>query len=682
MAGYTRQSEAGIVDGGIISADDLNNEFDQIETAMGASGHSHTGAAGEGPKITSSGLANSAVITDRIADSAVTTAKINNNAVTTDKLAADAVTGTQIDETTTITAASFVGPLTGDVTGNVTGNITGNVTGNITGNVTGNVTGDVTGDVTGNLTGNVTGNVTGNLDANAATIDSLIITSGTAVTSIDTDLSSVSANHDTLPSAKAVVAYVDSASLDEISGDTSPELGGNLSTNGYNITFLDGTNSPPTNKLQIGTGGDYSIWHSASYGLTQINMDASTYYDLGTDKSMVIGSGGIGNPSYVNNAIFTQGAGTKLYYNGSKKFETLTGGVDITGNLTLSDSDKVILGDGNDLNIYHDGTNNKIETSSGVLLIGRSSGGDHQLSLAAPSGSGGTTITLDSHPTTSGHQRINAAEANYPLELQHAGTTELSLDADGVHIGDMTLDGTSITNSSTSSRFSIYGTSGSVTSQTIRLQGAPGTGWSSYVEIGHGSTAGGANLILKGVQDFGNSSIDSSADIYVKKNGTTIHTTHDDGIMLASAKGIGFGTLYAVDTLDDYEEGTWQPAWDAETGAFGSITYSSQLGKYTKVGNAVHVSVVLSTSSVNVGTAAGRLYITGLPYTVSGRAIGSAWGAFWSTNQPRRTYVPEGGTIIYLYADSESVGVPVSVSPSNMSTSTNSISLSFTYLTS
>ena len=81
MAGYTRQSEAGIVDGGSISADDLNNEFDQIETAMGASGHSHTGAAGEGPKITSSGLANSAVITDRIADSAVTTAKINNNAV-------------------------------------------------------------------------------------------------------------------------------------------------------------------------------------------------------------------------------------------------------------------------------------------------------------------------------------------------------------------------------------------------------------------------------------------------------------------------------------------------------------------------------------------------------------------------------------------------------------------------
>ena len=66
MAGYTRQSETGIVDGGIISADDLNNEFDQIETAMGAAGHSHTGVAGEGPRIGAGGLANGAVVEDRL----------------------------------------------------------------------------------------------------------------------------------------------------------------------------------------------------------------------------------------------------------------------------------------------------------------------------------------------------------------------------------------------------------------------------------------------------------------------------------------------------------------------------------------------------------------------------------------------------------------------------------------
>ena len=96
MAGYTRQSEAGIVDGGIISANDLNAEFDQIETAMGALGHSHSGASGEGPQISTAGIADSAVTTVKINDAAVTTAKINDAAVTNAKIATNAVTlGTQ-----------------------------------------------------------------------------------------------------------------------------------------------------------------------------------------------------------------------------------------------------------------------------------------------------------------------------------------------------------------------------------------------------------------------------------------------------------------------------------------------------------------------------------------------------------------------------------------------------------
>jgi hypothetical protein len=124
MAGYTRQSDAGIVDGGIISANDLNAEFDQIETAMGALGHSHSGASGEGPQISTAGIADSAVTTVKVNDSAVTTAKIADANVTNAKLATDsvstakiqddAITGAKIDSTTTVTAASFVGPLTGD----------------------------------------------------------------------------------------------------------------------------------------------------------------------------------------------------------------------------------------------------------------------------------------------------------------------------------------------------------------------------------------------------------------------------------------------------------------------------------------------------------------------------------------------------------------------------------------
>ena len=59
----------------------------------------------------------------------------------------------------TITATSFVGPLTGAVTGNVTGNLTGAVTGNVTGNLTGNVTGNVTSSSTSTFSSGI--NVTG-----------------------------------------------------------------------------------------------------------------------------------------------------------------------------------------------------------------------------------------------------------------------------------------------------------------------------------------------------------------------------------------------------------------------------------------------------------------------------------------------------------------------------------------
>jgi hypothetical protein len=60
-------------------------------------------------------------------------------------------------------------------------------------------------------------------DIGTATIDSLTFTSGTAITSVDTNLSSVSASDDTLASAKAIKSYVDSqvAAQDlDFSGDS------------------------------------------------------------------------------------------------------------------------------------------------------------------------------------------------------------------------------------------------------------------------------------------------------------------------------------------------------------------------------------------------------------------------------------------------------------------------------
>ncbi len=51
-ATYTRQSSAGIVDGGVIEATDLNAEFDQLLAAFAvSSGHTHDGTAAEGGPV-------------------------------------------------------------------------------------------------------------------------------------------------------------------------------------------------------------------------------------------------------------------------------------------------------------------------------------------------------------------------------------------------------------------------------------------------------------------------------------------------------------------------------------------------------------------------------------------------------------------------------------------------------
>jgi hypothetical protein len=68
-----------------------------------------------------------------------------------------------------------------------------------------------------------------------------------------------------------------------------------------------------------------------------------------------------------------------------------------------------------------------------------------------------------------------------------------------------------------------------------------------------------------------------------------------------------------ANTLDDYEEGTWTPAL-SRLGSAPSLTYTTQTGTYTKVGNMVTVT---GTVVINAITSAGSTYnvLTGLPFS-------------------------------------------------------------------
>ena len=82
----------------------------------------------------------------------------------------------------------------------------------------------------------------------------------------------------------------------------------------------------------------------------------------------------------------------------------------------------------------------------------------------------------------------------------------------------------------------------------------------------------------------------------------------------AGGGGITFnGDTAAANALDDYEEGTFTPVLQVNSDPAG-ITYSSQGGWYTKIGNVVHINIRLQTT--NNGSNTGGVRIAGLPFTV------------------------------------------------------------------
>jgi hypothetical protein len=85
-----------------------------------------------------------------------------------------------------------------------------------------------------------------------------------------------------------------------------------------------------------------------------------------------------------------------------------------------------------------------------------------------------------------------------------------------------------------------------------------------------------------------------------------------------AGKGIDFSAAthaagMTSELLNDYEEGTFTPFSYGTTSA-GAGTYSSQIGKYTKIGNCVYFQIYI-VQTAHTGT--GNMRIGGLPFNSS-----------------------------------------------------------------
>ena len=82
--------------------------------------------------------------------------------------------------------------------------------------------------------------------------------------------------------------------------------------------------------------------------------------------------------------------------------------------------------------------------------------------------------------------------------------------------------------------------------------------------------------------------------------------------------------------LDDYEEGTWTPAFQSTSATF---SYASAAGNYTKVGRLVMLSFRLVLAANPSGTTSNTVYISGLPFstaTLGGTYHGGSIGHYFN----------------------------------------------------
>ena len=142
-----------------------------------------------------------------------------------------------------------------------------------------------------------------------------------------------------------------------------------IETTAFGVTVTGGgPNNPTTDSWETNS----SIITSGSFGGGIAMIDGSAGFVQSLD--------GNGANYYLRNATTTStpetsikaiaNGGVELYYDNSKKFETHSAGVLVSGNVYANDNNKFIAGTHNDLEIFHNGSHSFIrDTGTGTLRI-------------------------------------------------------------------------------------------------------------------------------------------------------------------------------------------------------------------------------------------------------------------------------------------------------------------------
>ena len=205
---------------------------------------------------------------------------------------------------------------------------------------------------------------------------------------------------------------VNVSGIGNVSEDATPQLGGVLDTNGNNIEFPDSSGAE-VNRLKFGTGDDLQIFH---------NGTNSVISDQGTGNLLIQGSQielkDAGNSETL--AQFAQNGAASLYYDNSKKIETTSTGIDVTGTAemdTLSIGGTAVTATAAELN-YVDGVTSNIQTQ--IDNINTDLSNDTSPQLGGDLDANGNNITLGDSSGTDNNRIVFGTDSD--LDIFHDGS--------------------------------------------------------------------------------------------------------------------------------------------------------------------------------------------------------------------------------------------------------------------
>ena len=418
----------------------------------------------------------------------------------------------------------------------------------------------------------------------------------------------------------AVELYHDNSKKVETTSGGATITGSLIATS--NVEAQNNMHVGDNKKFLAGNANDLQIYHDGS----------DSFIDDAGTGNLFIRSNHVQINKYTGENMikcFADGA-VVLYFDNSQKLETVTNGVYVygdllfgvgtTANLYGGDNDKVILGSGNDLQIYHDG-NSKIlnaNNSCDLRIISnsielKSQSGDEFFQKCTVDGA--VELYYDSSKkfeTTSGGAKVTGfLNVTTGIHIPDGGNNDSSITIGAGNDLRLYHDGSN-------SYIKDAGTGQlRILSNQLLIQNAAGDANQIIC-----TESGSVDLHYNGSKKFETGSGGVGITGECTPSATDTYNLGHPSYRWANVYTSGINFAHTSDAsgmtselFDDYEEGTWTPTL-AKAGASGNADsqVTSRFGYYVKSGNLLWISFYWYSANLSFGTGTNNWYIDNLPY--------------------------------------------------------------------